>query len=314
MVQATDITVGFITFGALTAPYLSSFIESLGAQTIGRCRIVAFDNTPEAENPNADVLRAAGIAVRRSPEGNIGFSRAYNVLIKEAAANGSKYMLVINPDTLLNADVIEQLAIALDADDTLGSACPKLLRWDFKNHRRTDTIDSAGLGLRSGLRFIDIGQGESDSAAFDTAQCLGPSGAAGLFRISALAAVAEAGSYFDEHFPLYKEDCDVAYRLHLAGFGSRLVSRAVVYHDRTASGGSLWKRIMNRRQRSRSSRRSAFIGDHLLWIKFWKTIPVSGKAHVLLRACLRFAAALVEPYTLSAYRDIVRLSKTLLRY
>ncbi len=312
---AAPIAIGFVTYGALTAPYLSSFISSLRAQTAGSCRLIAFDNTPALRNPNAECIsQQKDIEFMRSPKDNIGFSGAYNAMIRRAIEGGAKYFLVINPDTVLNADVVALLTSELEADDRLGSVAPKLLRWDFKNRRQTDLIDSCGIVMRGGLRFIDLGQGETDRGQHDSASIIGPSGAAGLFRLSALAAVSEAGSYFDEHFPLYKEDCDLVYRLHLAGFASRLISRAVVYHDRTASGGSILKRFVNRRQRSRESIRSSFIGDHLIWIKYWNRLTISGKLAVALRAAVRFVAAWFEPYTLLAYADIKRRARTLIRY
>lgn len=310
----TNIWVGFITYGELTAPYLPAFLASLRQQGLP-FRAIAFDNTPAADNLNRPALAAyPEIEIVHRGE-NIGFSRAYNIMIDRARRAGAEYFLVINPDTLLESGALDRLAAALTAEPSLGSVAPKLRRWDFQRQAKTSIIDSCGLRLRSGLRFSDLGQGAEDDGRYDAAAILGPSGAAGLFRVSALARVAEAGKCFDESFFMYKEDCDLAYRLSLAGFGSRLVPEALVFHDRSDSGGSLRSRFANRFSRTRNNRRWAFINQHLLFIKYWRRQTFFGKWMIIIQIKLRFLAAfLLEPYLLKEYRTIGRLAGRLHRY
>jgi GT2 family glycosyltransferase len=248
-------------------------------------------------------------------DANLGFGSAYNRLITAAREDNAEYFFVINPDTILDSGSLEKLVLALRADSTLASVAPKLRRWDFLHGRKTDCIDSVGLALGPGLRFRDIGQGETDRAQYDQADIIGPSGAAGLFRMSALETIRENGAYYDEHFFMYKEDCDLAYRLHMAGFKSRLVADAIIYHDRTATGGGLLARFFNRHGRGRQVNNWAFVNQHLLWIKYWRKQNFFNKTAIVMQRLLRFVEAVViEQYLLANYKSVRQIAKTLQRY
>jgi GT2 family glycosyltransferase len=60
----------------------------------------------------------------------------------------------------------------------------------------------------------------------------GPSGAAALYRVTALEDVAVNGQYFDEDFFAYREDADLAWRCRLMGWTSIYVPSAVALHRR----------------------------------------------------------------------------------
>jgi len=311
--NSPQVYIGFITFGALTAPYLAGFLNSLAQQTFKDFQIVVYDNTPANELEHLNLLPDEVIVFKGSE--NVGFSRAYNKLISEAIKARAKYFLVINPDTYLKPEALELLVKGLESDEQLSSVCPKLLKLDFKNNQLTNIIDSCGLVMHPGLGFSDLGQGMIDHGQHNTGAIFGVSGAAGLFRLSALEAVAENGNYFDANFFMYKEDCDLAYRLYLGGFKSKLIPEALVYHDRTASGGNLWERFVKRRDRSRDIKRWAFINQHFLFIKYWSKQSFFNRLAIIIRVKLLFGyALLLEPHLLACYKIIFQESKKLKRY
>ncbi len=275
------LVVGFITYNDSSAKYLKDFLPSLRMAlsflSSSDYRVLVFDNSDQnndlnrksleafnLENPNfLDYLHAAG---------NLGFSRAYNVLIRSAAHLQAEYFMVINPDTVLEKDTISELIKALDKNHEIASASPKIRRWDFAANTKTRIIDSCGLILKSGLRFRDLGQGQEDDKRFDQAKIIGPSGAAGLFRLSSLEEIKENSQYFDERFFMYKEDCDLAYRLSLINAGAMLVPSSIVYHDRTAaaSRGGIIKQFFSRFKKSRQIRSWSFRNQHLIFVKHWQ--------------------------------------------
>jgi hypothetical protein len=195
--------------------------------------------------------------------GNIGFGRAYNILIDKAMSDGADYFIALNPDVILDSRCLIELILVLDSKSSLGSVAPKILRWDFSQLVKTDYIDSCGIIMAPGLRFFDLGQGDRDSRIFDSAQILGPSGAAAAFRMTALAAVKSDEGYFDSRMFMYKEDCDLAYRLFLAGYPSKFVPSAIAYHDRSAS------RFGGRKAKSLAIRRWSWQNQRLIWKKYW---------------------------------------------
>ena len=178
-------------------------------------------------------------------------------------ALGAKYYLAFNVDIILEPEAIGALLRTLEADDQLGSVSPKVLRWNFAHQAKTKQIDSCGIKQLAGLQFIDLGQGQIDIGQYDQAEILGPSGCAALYRLSALEQVKEGKNYYDPNFFMYKEDVDLAGRLRLAGWQSKLVPTALVYHDRTiASAGHHWWQIVKARQgHSRINKQYSFLGQ-----------------------------------------------------
>lgn len=327
------LAVGFITYHETSAKYLADFLPSLrvalGFLPLDGYQIYAWDNSSSdsrlnydaLEDSNKKALLVGGSPIKYFTTGiNLGYGRAYNFLIAEAVNAGAEYFLIINPDTILEPDAISELIKALENDHNLGSVSPKIRRWDFVNRAKTNIIDSAGLILKTGLRFCDLGAGEEDRSQFDHASIIGPSGAAGLFRLSALADIAvnsgpnQKRQYFDESFFMYKEDCDLAYRLFLAGQGSRLVDTALIYHDRTAasSGTGIGRIIGDRRAKNRLVRAWSFRNQHLIFVKHWKKQNFLNRSFIIFYSLVFFIFSLIlEQFLLKEYCYIFRYRRVL---
>lgn len=318
------LSVGFITYNEATAKYLGDFLPSLKKAlrflNPADCRVYVFDNSDKTNLLNKQLLLPHADIEYFSQGHNLGFARAYNILIRQAIKDKAEFFLVINPDTIMNPDSIKLLVDALDNDGSLGSVAPKILRWDFIGKQRTNKIDSLGLVLKSGLGFADYKQGMPDNGEKTPLEILAPSGAAGLFRLSSLEKIAEKrlGSqefeYFDERFFMYKEDCDLAYRLYLAGFKSCLVPGAVVYHDRTAtvSGKGISDFWQDRQSKSRKIRAWSFRNQHLIFLKYWKKQNFVNKIFIGIKLLILLLFSLIlEQYLLKEYVFLGRLSRGL---
>lgn len=276
----SKLVIGFITFGDFTLKYLPLFLRCLKNQTSHNYKILAVDNTDNGHISNYDYISRSYQDLTVIARGrNIGFAQAYNLMINKALALSAEYFLALNPDLVLNEDAIEKMLSLIENDENLGSVSPKILKWDFKNKRRTNIIDSCGLRLLPGLRFIDIGQGQVDRGQYDQADILGPSGAAAMYRLSALEKIKDENGYFDENMFMYKEDCDLAYRLFLAGYKSKLIPAAIVYHDRTSSSGgnSLLATVINRKNKNKKVNQWSFLNQQIIFWKFWRTISFTNK-------------------------------------
>jgi len=312
---------GFITYNADTAKYLPYFLDSLFKSLESWSKsdflVLARDNSEEPNNYNREYIEevfnkeAELIKFRWSGE-NVGFAKSYNAMIEEADNFGAEAFLMINPDTVVAPDMVTKLVAALESDKILGSVAPKILSWDFANLKLTNKIDTCGLMLSAGLVFTDIGQGLVDSGQFHDISILGPSGAAGLYRMSALKTVKETTGYLDERMFMYKEDCDLAYRLYLAGFSSKLVPEALVYHDRSvsAAGEGFLASLKNRSGKSRQVRSWSFLNQHLLYIKFLSKQTLADKFKIFVRIGLfGIYAIFKEPFLLKNYAKIRQYCK-----
>ncbi len=322
------LAVGFLTYEQSSAKYLAEFLPSLYAALkflpARQFQIYAFDNSEADDNANRLALEFFNRESSRqgiktvtyfSRGFNLGFARAYNFLLQKAWEAEAEYFLIINPDTLLEPDSLRYLVAALDSEEDLVAVSPKLRRWDFSKRERTSLIDSCGLILKPGLRFLDLGQGEEDRGQFDRQPIIGPSGAAGLFRLSILEKIKEKrvlgenrNQYFDERFFMYKEDCDLAYRLYSAGYKCRLVPAAVIYHDRTAasSGAGFLRRLKDWRQKNRQIRAWSFRNQNFLFVKHWQKQNFVNKIIIAFRFFFFFIFSLIlAQFLLKEYRYIL---------
>ncbi len=316
------LAVGFITYNQASAAYLESFLPSLKLANeflpSTDYRLMAFDNSDPDNNINRLTLEffshRSGLMIDYLTEGkNIGFGSAYNRLLNKADKLGAKYFLVINPDTILSKDAIKLMLAALEADKELAAVSPKILRWNFKNNLKTKQIDSCGLILRSGLRFADLGQGETDEGQHDGAKIIGPSGAAGMYRLSALKKIKQGNDYFDPKFFMYKEDCDLAYRLQAANLKSSLVPAAIIYHDRTVAAydRGIVAVLRNRRRLSRQVRAWSFRNQHLLFVKHFKNENFVSQTVIFIRVILLlFFSLILEQFNLKQYPQILKALKS----
>lgn len=261
------LAVGFITYNDLTAKYLPSFWTSLKsalAYSGVAYKILVADNSELRANANATWFKSLESDTEFTwNQENLGFARAYNRLLGRARELEAEYFLVINPDTILEKQSLSELIKALDENPGLASVSPKVLSLG------SEKIDTLGLILKPGLRFFDYAQGKLFPSGAQ--EIIGPSGAAGLFRLKALEKIRENGHYYDENMFMYKEDCDLAYRLFLAGYKSQTVFDALVYHDRSVRviKSGLFGIIKNRQTKSRQVRIWSFRNQNLIWKKYW---------------------------------------------
>lgn len=322
-----DLAIGIIAYNESSAPYLPLFLPSLNkalaSSGFTSYKLFVCDNSDITSTANKSAIDSFLLENKNFPlsyfssEANLGFSKAYNLMIEKAVLDKAKYFLVINPDTILNENAIKEMKLALEEDSSLASVAPKIISWDFKNLQSSGKIDSLGISLLPGLKFVDLGQGESEAESLYEGRqvtILGPSGACGLFKLKALADVSEKREgktqYFDERFFMYKEDCDLAYRLFLAGYSSKFVPSSIVYHDRTASssGRGLISALRDRKLKSRQIRAWSFRNQHLIYCKFWSKQDFYSRFLIMRRVLYYFIFSLIfERFILKEYFSLSKL-------
>jgi len=315
------LTIGFITYGKLTSKYLPYFLDSLLKQRYFNFEMLAVDCTDDGDKSNLEILKKySQINVIYKGE-NLGFAKSYNLMINKAVGKGAKYFLAINPDMLLDKRAIEKMLNIITADDKLASVAPKIYKWNLKENapvsddEKTNVIDSFGIKLKSGLRFFDLGQGRFDQGQFDKSAILGSSGAAAMYRVEALEKVKFDNQYFDELMFMYKEDCDLAYRLFLAGYKSALAVESKIYHDRTAGaiGENKLLIALNRKNKSRQIKKWSLLHHLIIVKKFWKLQNFVNKLAIIWHISLMFVFSLIfEQYLLKEFFKVFKIKVTTL--
>ncbi|MDD5043410.1 MAG: glycosyltransferase family 2 protein [Patescibacteria group bacterium] len=269
--------------------FLPFCLPAIYSQTYNNFQLVVLDN--DSSDGTADfVLKnypEAELIRNGRNEGYVAHNRNIEYGLRNMG-EGFEYVLVMNPDIVMELDCLGKLVEAMEGGEKLGSVGPKLKRFEFgedlKNIVKTDIIDSTGLKMFRSRRTVDRGAGEIDNSQFDgQKEVFGISGALALYRLNALQGVRLAeGEYFDKDYFMYKEDVDLAWRLKNRGWGAELVPKAVAYHYRGAAGGEkvgAINIIKNRKEKSKLVNYYSY-KNHLLtlvknerWGDFLKNFP-----------------------------------------
>lgn len=166
------------------------------------------------------------------PGYNIGFSKGHNFLFEDLDVD---FFQLVNPDLVMTETFVEEMLKPF-ADPKVGAVSGKILRYDFATKKPTNQIDSTGVVISKSGRGRDRGQHEVDSGQYDTdTNIIAVSGAAAMYRKSALEDVKYENQYFDEDFHTYWEDIDLSWRMINRGWKIKYNPMALAFHGRAAS-------------------------------------------------------------------------------
>ena len=227
--------------------FLEPCFRALSRQTFRDFSVLVVDNastdgslawldaySSEAPAGQEEDLFSFPLEVVRLSE-NTGFSGAVNEGIRRAE---SPYVILLNNDTEVFPDYIENLSAAMDADPSgrLFAVSPRMIQL-----HHPELLDDAGDGYcllgwafqRGVGRPVGAPEYERDAAVFSA--CAG----AAIYRKSILEEIRlSEGEYFDlQHFA-YLEDMDVSFRARVRGFGIRYCPAAKVLHVGSGTSGS----------------------------------------------------------------------------
>ncbi len=165
---------------------------------------------------------------------NLGFSKACNQGIRRASG---KFVLLLNPDTLITSNAITILATQLELNKSVGAIGPKILNTDgtlqLACRRSFPTLASSffKLGLLSRLFpkskvFSSYNLTHLDADRPAEIECL--SGACMMFRRSLVEEVGE----LDESTFMHAEDIDYCWRIKEAGYKIMYQPESVIFHEK----------------------------------------------------------------------------------
>ena len=170
---------------------------------------------------------------------NVGFAKANNQAISMAQG---EYILLLNPDTILNKDALVNLVDYLKQDPSVGAVGSKLLNADgslqtscypaptlFREFWRMFYLDKFfALGIYKMENWNQLAPRQVDVLM----------GASLMVRGTLLHKL----SGFDESYYIYSEEVDLCYRIRKAGFDIHWVPSSEVTHF----GGQSTKQVANK--------------------------------------------------------------------
>jgi GT2 family glycosyltransferase len=162
---------------------------------------------------------------------NVGFAAGMNRAIDAAA---SPHVLLLNPDLRVTTEMVGQLHEVLTRSPSdVYAVGPRLMRASGNALHPTDVFDSTGIRMTRDGRHFDRGGGQPNRGQYaEPEEVFGLSGAAAMFRKTALDASKVEGEVFDEDFFAFREDADLAWRMRGFGYRALYEPSAVGYHLR----------------------------------------------------------------------------------
>ena len=177
---------------------------------------------------------------------NIGFAGGHNYGINYALEKGCEFIAVLNPDLLLEKDCIQNLVNSLSVDKGIGISCPKLYRTTPEFKKSTSSIDASGMYFIPSMRHLDRTE-TYESSTDEPADrynkpeyVIGASGAAFVISKECVQAVSfptglignKKSCLFDPDFFVYREDAELALRMHWLGWKTIYQPKSIGYHKR----------------------------------------------------------------------------------
>lgn len=190
--------------------------------------IIVIDNGSREDHGENFIKEYPGLIYIRSAK-NLGFAGGNNLGVKQAKGD---YLLFLNNDTEVTANLITELTRELDENKEIGLISPLLLYFDAP-----DIIQYAGFTpmnyltcRNSGIGSMEVNQGQYNNQSRETGFC---HGAAMMCRSADLDTV----GLMDDNFFLYYEELDWCEKFKRAGKKIWFTGRTQVYHKESLSVG-----------------------------------------------------------------------------
>jgi len=206
--------------------YLKACLDSLMEQSLKAEEIIIVDNDSKDSSVQYIKDNYEDKVTLIIMEKNHGFSIAVNEGIKR---NKSEFVALLNNDTELHINWLEELYNCIKKDDKIFSVSSKMLRYKDR-----DIIDDAGDEYTLFGWSSKIGDGQASFKQDISKEVFSSCAGAAIYRNSILQEI----GLFDENFFAYLEDMDISYRARVYGYKNYYAAKALVYHIGSATSGS----------------------------------------------------------------------------
>jgi GT2 family glycosyltransferase len=205
--------------------WLEICLNSLFKQTYHAFEIVVVDNGSTDDSISyidQHFPQVKVVALRN----NKGFAAAINAGVRSVKTD---YVAFLNNDTEADPDWLNELMTCAQRNPEIASFCSKLLNYDDRKK-----IDGVGIQINEVGQARSIGWEEKDVGQFEKERLIfGATGGAALFKREIFLKVGG----FDEHYFMYSEEVDWAFRAQFLGYKSLYSPKAIIYHKHKATSG-----------------------------------------------------------------------------
>jgi GT2 family glycosyltransferase len=168
---------------------------------------------------------------------NIGFSKANNIALKKAKG---KYVLILNPDTVLEEGTFDKLISYCEKDNQVGAITSKLIltngKLDYACKRSFPTLSVALPRMLGFSKLFPKSKmfGKYNLTYLDENKTYEVDAICGAFMFIPAYVISKVG-LFDEDFFMYGEDLDLCYRIKKTGYKVFYYPEVTTIHLKGAS-------------------------------------------------------------------------------
>lgn len=197
-------------------------------------------NTIVVDNGSKERFKNGEIKIIRNEE-NLGFAGGNNVGIEDALKDGADYIIILNNDTIVDKNLVNELVKTAESDEKIGIVVPKIYfaagfefhKDRYQKEERGRVIWYAGgimdwqnvIGHHRGVDEVDHGQYDRQEDTELTSGCC----------MLMKREMFEKVGVFDERYYLYYEDSDLSVRAKREGFKIIYAPKAVLWHKNAGS-------------------------------------------------------------------------------
>ena len=242
-------------------------LKRVYSQTYRNFEVIVFDNGSTDQTSSIVRKEFPAVKIFNSPK-NLFVGGAMNYCLKNF--NLRKYILLLCSDVILDPNFLEEGTKILDKKPDVGVVQGKILKFDSKNNKKTNIIDTTGFEFFRNRRIINRGHGQVDQNQYPEGDIFSFEGAVALFRHSSLLDSMINNEFFDQDFEWMADDLDLGWRMNLFGWRNYYCPRLIAYHDRKTTKRTSRGRLDFIRQRKTipaKKRMLDFCNFHLTIVK-----------------------------------------------
>lgn len=256
--------IGVVTVSYESDKVLPGFLDSVSSATDEPCQLVIADNKPTEHSPIARLAREHGALYLPLPT-NLGYGAAMNRAV-ERLEPSVKWVLISNPDVILERGSLDALVASAEAETHVGSVGPAILTPTGSIYPSARRVPSIRTGIGHAL-FYNLWPNNAWSRAYLSESDAEPRDAGWLSGACLLVdrSVFEELGGFDDGYFMYFEDVDLGDRLARAGYRNLYRPQARVMHSGAHSTASSSERMLREHHKSASLFLSRTYSGPWLW-------------------------------------------------
>ncbi len=225
-----DLTIVIVNYNA--GNYLLDCLKSINlVKNEAKIKTIVVDNASVDDSIERAKKEFSGSSVEFIlNKNNVGFGRANNQALKTVK---SEYVLLLNPDTILEKNVISGMLEVMVKDEKVGASTCKIIlpngSVDLTAHRGFPTPWAAFLYFLGNDSLYHLSK-------MDMSQIHEVDSISGAFFLSRKSILDKVG-YFDEDYFMYAEDIDLCFKIKQIGYKILYNPAFSIVHNKGVSSG-----------------------------------------------------------------------------